>query len=137
MGVSLLGAARIWWGLVGLSYFYEDDPALYGRELRGVGGEDAPAAYYLSTKLGGRPQPFDLRDAGALRRSVEESLRFVLTNPAIHITLMDALDRRSRNQRHPVIALVAHVSRLFEHNTCTSSPRSLGHTHVDTARAAR
>jgi aryl-alcohol dehydrogenase-like predicted oxidoreductase len=49
---------------------YRNSEEVLGKALKGV---EAP--YYISTKLGGRPQPFDAKDKGALRRSVEESLR--------------------------------------------------------------
>jgi aryl-alcohol dehydrogenase-like predicted oxidoreductase len=46
-------------------------------EVLGYALADAPRPFILSTKLGGRPQPFDPRDKDALRRSVEESLRLL------------------------------------------------------------
>jgi aryl-alcohol dehydrogenase-like predicted oxidoreductase len=60
---------------LGVAYFdtapgYYDSEEVLGHALEGV---DAP--YIVSTKLGGRPLPFDPRDKDALRRSVEESLR--------------------------------------------------------------
>lgn len=48
---------------------YHDSEAVLGDVLDGV-----TQPYILSTKLGGRPQPFDPQDKAALRRSVEESL---------------------------------------------------------------
>jgi aryl-alcohol dehydrogenase-like predicted oxidoreductase len=51
---------------------YRDSEEVLGFALEGV---DRP--YILSTKLGGRPQPFDAQDKAALRRSVEESLRLL------------------------------------------------------------
>ncbi len=49
---------------------YYDSEEVLGAALEGVGG-----SLVLSTKLGGRPEPFDPRDVALLRRSVEESLR--------------------------------------------------------------
>ena len=60
---------------LGVTYFdtapgYHDSEQVLGEALEAV-----REPYILSTKLGGRPQPFDPRDKDALRRSVEESLR--------------------------------------------------------------
>ncbi len=60
---------------LGINYFdtaptYGDSEQVLGDALAGV-----TQPYLLSTKLGGRPQPFNPQDKGALRRSVEESLR--------------------------------------------------------------
>jgi len=46
----------------------------------------------LSTKLGGRPKPFDAKDADALRASLEESLR-LLGRQAIDLLLIHEPDR--------------------------------------------
>jgi aryl-alcohol dehydrogenase-like predicted oxidoreductase len=51
---------------------YADSEEVLGNALHG-----AREPYFLSTKLGGRPLPFDARDRDALRRSVEESLRLL------------------------------------------------------------
>src|SRR5579875_713762 len=51
---------------------YSDSEEVLGYALDGV-----TRPFYLSTKLGGRPQPFDPRDKSGLRRSVEESLRLL------------------------------------------------------------
>lgn len=59
---------------------YADSEEVLGGALRGV-----TQPYYLSTKLGGRPQPFDPKDKAALRRSVEESLRLLRRD---HIDLL-------------------------------------------------
>jgi aryl-alcohol dehydrogenase-like predicted oxidoreductase len=59
---------------------YADSEEVLGLALEGV---DQP--YYLSTKLGGRPQPFDPKDKAALRSSVEESLRLLKRD---HIDLL-------------------------------------------------
>lgn len=51
---------------------YSDSEEVLGYALQGV-----THPYYLSTKLGGRPEPFDPKDKDAMRRSVEESLRLL------------------------------------------------------------
>ena len=66
---------------------YLDSEEVLGRVLEGV---DTPLI--LSTKLGGRPQPFDARDADGLRRSVEESLR-LLKRDAVDILMVHEPDR--------------------------------------------
>jgi aryl-alcohol dehydrogenase-like predicted oxidoreductase len=59
---------------------YLDSEAVLGDALAGV-----TQPYILSTKLGGRPQPFNPQDKDALRRSVEESLRL------LHLDQIDIL----------------------------------------------
>ena len=66
---------------------YLDSEAVLGYALAG-----APRPYYLATKLGGRPQPFDPRDKDGLRRSVEESLR-LLNRDYIDVLLIHEPDR--------------------------------------------
>jgi aryl-alcohol dehydrogenase-like predicted oxidoreductase len=66
---------------------YHDSEAVLGAALEGVGHP-----YVLSTKVGGRPQPFDPQDAGALRRSVEDSLR-LLRRDYIDILIIHEPDR--------------------------------------------
>jgi aryl-alcohol dehydrogenase-like predicted oxidoreductase len=61
-------------------------------EVLGVALEGVPQPYYISTKLGGRPQPFDPKDKGALRQSVEESLR-LLKRDYIDILMIHEPDR--------------------------------------------
>ena len=51
---------------------YGDSEQVLGFALEGV---EQPCI--VSTKLGGRPSPFDAKDKDALRRSVEESLRLL------------------------------------------------------------
>ena len=48
--------------------------------------------YVLSTKLGGRPQPFNPKDKGHLRQSVEESLR-LLKRDHIDVLMVHEPDR--------------------------------------------
>ena len=51
---------------------YADSEEVLGQALEGVA-----QPFLLSTKLGGRPRPFDARDRDALRRSVDASLRLL------------------------------------------------------------
>lgn len=66
---------------------YRDSEEVLGEALRGV-----TQPYVLSTKLGGRPQPFDPQDKAALRRSVEESQR-LLGRETIDILMIHEPDR--------------------------------------------
>jgi aryl-alcohol dehydrogenase-like predicted oxidoreductase len=66
---------------------YLDSEEVLGEALDGV-----PQPYILSTKLGGRPQPFNPQDKDALRRSVEESLR-LLHRDRIDILMIHEPDR--------------------------------------------
>jgi aryl-alcohol dehydrogenase-like predicted oxidoreductase len=66
---------------------YADSEEALGYALEGV---EQP--YILSTKLGGRPQPFDPQDEDGLRRSVEESLR-LLQRDHIDILMIHEPDR--------------------------------------------
>src|SRR5689334_20334347 len=61
-------------------------------EVLGIALEGVTQPYYLSTKLGGRPQPFDPKDKAALRGSVEESLR-LLRRDRIDFLLIHEPDR--------------------------------------------
>lgn len=66
---------------------YHDSEAALGYALEGVS-----TPLILSTKLGGRPQPFDPQNKDALRRSVEESLR-TLHRDQIDILFIHEPDR--------------------------------------------
>lgn len=66
---------------------YHDSEEVLGFALDGV---EQP--YVLSTKLGGRPQPFDAQDKGALRRSIEDSLR-LLKRDHIDVLIIHEPDR--------------------------------------------
>ena len=66
---------------------YRDSEEVLGEALDGV-----TQPYVLSTKLGGRPQPFDAQDKDALRRSVETSLR-LLRRDQIDILMIHEPDR--------------------------------------------
>jgi len=66
---------------------YADSEATVGQALQ---GNDAPLI--ITTKLGGRPQPFDPQDINALRESVDESLR-LLGRDQIDILMVHEPDR--------------------------------------------
>lgn len=66
---------------------YSDSEAVLGKALADV---DAPLV--LSTKFGGRPHPFDARDADALRASFEESCR-LLGRERIDLMMIHEPDR--------------------------------------------
>lgn len=66
---------------------YSDSEEVLGRILR---GEDHP--FILSTKLGGRPDPFDPKNPAALRASLEESLR-LLGRDSVDILMVHEPDR--------------------------------------------
>ena len=66
---------------------YRDSEEVLGLALQGV---EQP--YILSTKLGGRPKPFDAQDRDALRSSVVESLR-LLGREQIDILMIHEPDR--------------------------------------------
>lgn len=66
---------------------YLDSETVLGRALEGVA-----APYVLSTKLGGRPQPFRPQEKDCLMQSVEESLR-LLKRDQIDILMIHEPDR--------------------------------------------
>ena len=66
---------------------YANSEEVMGYALAGV---EQP--YYLSTKLGGRPEPFNAKDADGLRYSVDESLR-LLGRDHIDILIIHEPDR--------------------------------------------
>ncbi|MGE5223843.1 MAG: aldo/keto reductase [Omnitrophica WOR_2 bacterium] len=66
---------------------YSDSEEVLGQALQGI-----QTPYILSTKLGGRPQPFNPQDKDALRKSVEESLR-LLNRDTIDILMIHEPDR--------------------------------------------
>jgi len=70
---------------------YADSEEVLGRILADV---DAPLV--ISTKLGGRPQPFDPRDRDCLMASVAESLR-LLGRDAIDILMIHEPDRQGQH----------------------------------------
>jgi aryl-alcohol dehydrogenase-like predicted oxidoreductase len=66
---------------------YADSEKTVGQAIAGI---DAPLI--VTTKLGGRPQPFDPQDIDGLRQSVEESLR-LLRRDHIDILMVHEPDR--------------------------------------------
>ncbi|HEY8667613.1 MAG TPA: aldo/keto reductase [Tepidisphaeraceae bacterium] len=66
---------------------YYNSEEVLGKILR-----DVKQPLILSTKLGGRPQPFDPRDISRLRQSVEESLR-LLGRDQIDVLMVHEPDR--------------------------------------------
>lgn len=77
---------------LGIDYFdtapaYADSEEVLGRILRGI-----KVPLVLSTKLGGRPQPFQPQNPDHLRRSVEDSLR-LLGREVIDILFIHEPDR--------------------------------------------
>ncbi len=66
---------------------YADSEATVGQA---IAESDAPLI--ITTKLGGRPQPFNPQDIGALRSSVEESLR-LLGRDCIDVLMIHEPDR--------------------------------------------
>ncbi len=66
---------------------YADSELTVGQAIKGL---DAPLI--ITTKLGGRPQPFDPQDINGLRHSVEESLR-LLGRDHVDILMIHEPDR--------------------------------------------
>lgn len=66
---------------------YADSEKTVGQSIQGI---EAPLI--ITTKLGGRPQPFDPQDIDALRQSVDESLR-LLGREHIDILMVHEPDR--------------------------------------------
>lgn len=62
---------------LGVTYVDTAPGYFNSEEVLGYALEGVDQPYVLSTKLGGRPQPFNPQDKDALRRSVEESLRLL------------------------------------------------------------
>jgi aryl-alcohol dehydrogenase-like predicted oxidoreductase len=101
---------------LGINYFdtapgYGNSEEVLGQALRGVS-----QPVILSTKLGGRPQPFDPKNKAALRASVEESLR-LLGRDHIDILMIHEPDRPGQyawwtdmvNVTGPVLELLAEL----------------------------
>jgi aryl-alcohol dehydrogenase-like predicted oxidoreductase len=103
---------------LGVSYVdtapgYRDSEQVLGMALEGV-----TQPYVLSTKLGGRPQPFDAQDKKQLYRSVEESLR-LLKRSQIDILMIHEPDRPGQYDwwtdwdafHGPVLDVLDHLKR--------------------------
>ena len=73
---------------------YVDTAPSYGNseEVVGEALDGVLQPHYLSTKIGGRPQPFNPKDKQLLRQSVEESLR-LLKRDTIDILMVHEPDR--------------------------------------------
>ena len=77
---------------LGVNYIDTAPGYLNSEEVLGKALEGVKIPYVLSTKLGGRPQPFRPQDRDALMKSVEESLR-LLKRDHIDILMIHEPDR--------------------------------------------
>jgi aryl-alcohol dehydrogenase-like predicted oxidoreductase len=77
---------------LGVNYLDTAPGYLDSEEVMGEALAEIKAPYILSTKLGGRPQPFDPQDADALRLSFAESLR-LLKRETVDILMIHEPDR--------------------------------------------
>ncbi len=78
---------------LGINYIDTAPSYADSEEVLGIALEGVPInSYYISTKLGGRPQPFDPKDKDALLKSVEESLR-LLKRDYLDILMIHEPDR--------------------------------------------
>lgn len=76
----------------GINYFDTAPAYANSEEVLGAILKDIQAPLIVSTKLGGRPQPFDPRNAAQLRQSTEESLR-LLHRDVIDVLFIHEPDR--------------------------------------------
>ena len=77
---------------LGVNYVDTAPSYLDSEEVLGEALEGVPQPYIISTKLGGRPDPFNAQDKDALRFSLEESLR-LLKRDAVDILMVHEPDR--------------------------------------------
>jgi aryl-alcohol dehydrogenase-like predicted oxidoreductase len=77
---------------LGVNYIDTAPGYLDSEEVLGYALEGVTRPFILSTKLGGRPQPFNPQDKSALRYSVEESLR-LLGRDSVDILMIHEPDR--------------------------------------------
>lgn len=77
---------------LGINYVDTAPGYMDSEEVLGVALDGVPQPYFLSTKLGGRPQPFDAKDKDSLRRSVEESLH-LLKRDHVDVLIIHEPDR--------------------------------------------
>jgi aryl-alcohol dehydrogenase-like predicted oxidoreductase len=77
---------------LGVNYVDTAPGYINSEEVLGKALEGAQAPYVMSTKLGGRPQPFNPQDKAGLMKSVEESLR-LLKRDHIDILMIHEPDR--------------------------------------------
>jgi aryl-alcohol dehydrogenase-like predicted oxidoreductase len=77
---------------LGINYFDTAPAYANSEEVLGAILKDVHVPLIVSTKLGGRPQPFDPRNAAQLRQSTEESLR-LLHRDVIDVLFIHEPDR--------------------------------------------
>ena len=77
---------------LGVNYVDTAPSYLDSEEVLGEALEGVTQPYIISTKLGGRPEPFNAQDKDALRFSLEESLR-LLKRDAVDILMIHEPDR--------------------------------------------
>lgn len=110
---ALLRALELGVNYIDTAPGYANSEEVIGRIIEGVS-----APVILSTKLGGRPQPFLPRDRSCLLKSVEESLR-LLKRDVIDILMVHEPDRPGvydwwsdlENVRGPVLDVLADLKR--------------------------
>ncbi|HEY3341793.1 MAG TPA: aldo/keto reductase [Anaerolineae bacterium] len=77
---------------LGVNYIDTAPGYINSEEVLGKALDGVQAPYVISSKLGGRPQPFNPQDKGGLLKSVEESLR-LLKRDHIDILMIHEPDR--------------------------------------------
>jgi aryl-alcohol dehydrogenase-like predicted oxidoreductase len=77
---------------LGVNYVDTAPGYLDSEEVLGEGLEGVTQPYIISTKLGGRPEPFDARDVDGLKFSFAESLR-LLKRDSVDILMIHEPDR--------------------------------------------
>jgi len=77
---------------LGVNYFDTAPGYANSEEVIGKAIGDSSTPFYLATKLGGRPQPFQPRSKDHLRQSLEESLR-LLKRDCVDVLLVHEPDR--------------------------------------------
>jgi len=93
-GLPQEGSVRAIRRALELGVNYVDTAPTYANseQVLGIALEGISQPYIISTKLGGRPEPFDPKDKAALRQSVETSLR-LLRRDNIDILMIHEPDR--------------------------------------------
>jgi aryl-alcohol dehydrogenase-like predicted oxidoreductase len=94
LGTDLAGARQVVQRALELGINYIDTAPGYlnSEEVLGICLEGVTQPYFLSTKLGGRPSPFNPKDKDQLRFSIQESLR-LLKRDTIDILYIHEPDR--------------------------------------------
>ena len=103
---------------LGVNYVDTAPGYMNSEEVLGYALDGVTQPYILSTKLGGRPKPFDPRDKAGLRASVEESLR-LLKRDVIDILMIHEPDRPGQYDWYtdhasftgPVVEFLAELKR--------------------------